>query len=114
MINKIYIYKTIYCLVLLIVLNGCQSVAENLQGKKRSDQGDEFLVKKKSPLEMPPDFNELPKPSNKTVEELSEENSEDIKTLLEIKVDVENEDEESTSLEDSIIKKFSKNVIKKY
>ena len=33
-----------------------------LEGKKRSDQSDEFLVKKKNPLQMPPDMNKLPMP----------------------------------------------------
>ena len=37
-------------------------VGEALQGKKRSDQGDEFLIDKKNPLAMPPDFDKLPKP----------------------------------------------------
>ncbi len=104
--NKIYINKVLYFLVLLFLLNGCQSVAENLQGKKRSDQGDEFLVKKKSPLEMPPNFNELPKPTDKITEEDTEQNSEDIKNLLEIKENIIIDEQQSSSLEDSIIKKI--------
>ena len=46
-----------------LALYSCQSASEALQGKKRSDQSDEFLVKKKSPLVMPPSYNELPQPS---------------------------------------------------
>ena len=33
-----------------LFLYSCQSASEALQGKKRSDQGDEFLVKKKEPI----------------------------------------------------------------
>lgn len=104
--NKIYMSKLLFFFGILILLNGCQSVAENLQGKKRSDQGDEFLVKKKSPLEMPPDFNELPKPTDKITETLTEQKSEDIKKLLEIDEGQKIDDVESSSLEDSIIKKI--------
>ena len=49
-------------LLLLLFLYSCGSVGEALQGKKRSDQGDEFLIDKKNPLVMPPDFNKLPTP----------------------------------------------------
>ena len=43
-------------LFLLLFLYSCGSVGEALQGKKRSDQGDEFLIDKKNPLVLPPDF----------------------------------------------------------
>ena len=103
--NKyIKIYQLIF---LLFFLYSCGTVGETLQGKKRSDQGDEFLVKKKSPLEMPPDFNELPKPTDKMTEETAEQNSEDIKKLLELKDDkIIIDENKSSSLEDLIIKKI--------
>ena len=40
-------------LLLLLFIYSCGSVGEALQGKKRSDQGDEFLINKKNPLAMP-------------------------------------------------------------
>ena len=43
-----------------LFLYSCQTATEALQGKKRSDQSDEFLVEKKNPLAMPPDFDKLP------------------------------------------------------
>ena len=45
-----------------VFLYSCQAATEALQGKKRSDQSDEFLVEKKNPLAMPPDFDKLPTP----------------------------------------------------
>ena len=42
-------------------------MSEALSRKKRSDQGDEFLVEKKNPLAMPPDFDKLPTPGNKEI-----------------------------------------------
>ena len=55
-------------LITLIILSGCSGAKDALQGKKRSDTSDEFLIKKKNPLTKPPDYNELPVP-------ISEENS---------------------------------------
>ena len=48
-------------LLLLILLSSCQAVKDGLTGKKNNNS-DEFLVKKKNPLELPPDFDELPAP----------------------------------------------------
>ena len=55
-------FKIIKLLSFLFFLYSCGSVGEALQGTKRSDQGDEFLVDKKNPLVMPPDFDKLPVP----------------------------------------------------
>ena len=52
-------------LFLLLFIYSC-GVGEALQGKKRSDQGDEFLIDKKNPLAMPPDFDKLPIPGETT------------------------------------------------
>ena len=40
----------------------CSGAKDALQGKKRSDNSDEFLVEKKNPLTVPPDIDELPVP----------------------------------------------------
>ena len=50
-----------------IFLYSCQTTKEALVGKKRSEQSDEFLVQKKNPLAMPPDYEKLPTPGNKEV-----------------------------------------------
>ncbi len=60
--NKIS--KITKLLFFLLFLYSCGSVGEALQGNKRSDQGDEFLIDKKNPLAMPPDFDKLPKPGS--------------------------------------------------
>ena len=51
-------------------LTSCQSVKEGLSGKKQNNS-DEFLVQKKSPLVVPPDYEKLPVPG--VVEEEKEE-----------------------------------------
>tara|TARA_Y100000813_G_scaffold153151_1_gene113322 strand:+ start:65 stop:379 length:315 start_codon:yes stop_codon:yes gene_type:complete len=72
-------------LILLIpILINCSGVKEALEGQKRSNQSDEFLVKKKNPLQMPPDINKLPQPGDgQKMKDTSKEN--DVKKLLQIK-----------------------------
>ena len=48
-----------------IFISGCNTVKESLLLKKK-DNTDEFLVKKKNPLILPPNFNDLPKPEKET------------------------------------------------
>ena len=45
----------------LIILMGCQSVRDTLTLKKNQSV-DEFLIEKKNPLVLPPDYSELPVP----------------------------------------------------
>ena len=97
-------------LYLLLFLYSCGSVGEALQGKKRSDQGDEFLIDKKNPLVLPPDFDKLPTPGEgnvKSTKDIENDNS-SIKDLLK-NSDEENSDtsdEQSTSIEGLILKKI--------
>tara|TARA_Y100000768_G_C23756042_1_gene576277 strand:- start:319 stop:642 length:324 start_codon:yes stop_codon:yes gene_type:complete len=64
--------KNLLLLIVLIFIYSCQSVKDALQGKKY-ESSDEFLVIKKNPLVMPPDFKMLPVP--KDPEQLSREQS---------------------------------------
>ena len=68
------------------LLSYCGGVKEALEGKKRSEQSDEFLVEKKNPLQMPPDMNKLPKPGEdfKSIDKTSNDS---VKDLLKIKDD---------------------------
>ena len=96
-------------LFLLLFLYSC-GLGEALQGKKRSDQGDEFLIDKKSPLTMPPDFEKLPKPgeaSLKSTKDIQSEQS-NIKNLLKNSKDniTSSSNTQSTTIENSILKKI--------
>ena len=97
--------------LLLLFLYSCGSIGEALQGKKRSDQGDEFLINKKNPLAMPPDFDKLPKPGEANVKSTKdiESDQSNIEYLLknsEIEEEVSSL-EQSTSIESSILKKIN-------
>tara|TARA_B100000674_G_C37250458_1_gene649897 strand:- start:93 stop:401 length:309 start_codon:yes stop_codon:yes gene_type:complete len=50
-------------LLFLFVLNSCGTVREGFQNPKKNSS-DEFLVEKKSPLVIPPEFDQLPVPKN--------------------------------------------------
>ena len=105
------INKIITIILSAFLLYSCQGAADALQGKKRSESSDEFLVEKKNPLTQPPDYNELPVPVGQEQEQFNEENESEIKKILDIS---QNEDsatqsntDENTSLEKSILEKIN-------
>ena len=73
--------KITYILLLFIFLTSCggtfDSVKRGLTGSKKSS-ADEFLVKKKDPLTMPPKWNKLPEPGQNI---LLDNEIEDIKNM---------------------------------
>ncbi len=87
-------------LVLLItlvpLLTFCGGFRDTFENKKRSDQSDEFLVKKKNPLQMPPDINKLPMPGE-NLEISNQTNNDEVKDLLKIKDNNNSEDSSSGS-----------------
>ena len=55
--------KIFFLVISLFVLYSCQGVKDALSGKKY-ESSDEFLVIKKNPLVLPPNFNDLPTPKD--------------------------------------------------
>ena len=55
--------KKLLFIVTLFFLSSCQNVKDALTGKKY-ENSDEFLVIKKNPLILPPNFNDLPSPKD--------------------------------------------------
>ena len=102
--------KIIILLFSILFLFSCSGAKDVLQGKKRSDTSDEFLVEKKNPLTVPPDINELPVPLD---QEDQANNQEDIDIKKVLKID-ENQDTNTesnngnqNSLEESILEKIN-------
>ena len=56
--------KFFLILSLYILVSSCGTVKEAFTNQKKNSS-DEFLVEKKSPLTMPPDYNDLPVPKSK-------------------------------------------------
>jgi len=61
--KKKYI-KFILIVCILNLFNGCQSLKEGLEGNKKGKSAEEFLIQKKNPLVLPPDYSKLPLPKN--------------------------------------------------
>ena len=53
----------IFLLIFIFLISGCADVKKGFSGKS-IDEGEEFLVIKKNPLEIPPDFEKMPIPKN--------------------------------------------------
>ena len=101
------IKNTIILLILSSIIFSCTGAKDALQGKKRSEQSDEFLVEKKNPLELPPDFDDMPVPIEQE-ENIQRSNDDDLKEILDINTNQSNDDQSSDkSLEESILKKIN-------
>ena len=96
--------KIIYIIALTFFVTSCadtfDSVKRGLTGSK-ADSADEFLVKKKDPLILPPDFENLPIPDEEGVD--PEEFSIFDKTF---ETSLEDNSSTSSSVENSILKKI--------
>ena len=80
MMRKINFFLVLF--VLTFYLTCCQSVRENLSMKKKSNS-DEFLIKKKNPLVLPPEFSKLPTPDEENaVEKKAEDEKLDLSKIL--------------------------------
>lgn len=64
---------------LSMVLSSCGAVKEGFTNQKKKST-DEFLVEKKAPLVMPPNYNELPNPKQGDEEEISD--ASEVKKLI--------------------------------
>jgi len=56
--------KLILTILILNLFSGCQSLKDGLEGNKKSKSAEEFLIQKKNPLVLPPDYSKLPLPKN--------------------------------------------------
>tara|TARA_A100001015_G_scaffold16028_1_gene18788 strand:- start:526 stop:834 length:309 start_codon:yes stop_codon:yes gene_type:complete len=94
--------KKYFFLILLFFLCSCQNVKNALTGKK-FENSDEFLVIKKNPLVLPPNFNDLPTPKD-VVETTQIENIEnEIEDLLSSIKDNEEVSESSSGSTESFV-----------
>ena len=88
--------------LIIVSCSGLEDAGKVLRNEKIRTT-DEFLVKKRDPLVLPPDYRKIPQPGNKDINE--ETTDKKIKEIL--KVDEEDKlRENSSSVEDSILKKI--------
>ena len=77
------------------------SIKRGVTGAKSNDT-DEFLVKKKDPLILPPDFEKLPTPGDRRAAK------QEISIFEETLGETDQENDTSSSIEESILKKIKK------
>ena len=93
-----------FCLILGIFLYSCGDVGKTLRNEKVTNT-DEFLVKKRQPLALPPDYQNLPEPGSKN---LNKENDRDeINKILKVPKNNVNK-KGSSNVEQSIISQIRK------
>ena len=101
--------KIFIIFIIVISLTSCQSAKDALTLKKKSN-ADEFLVEKKSPLVLPPDYGKLPLPVDEQEKLNDNKNQDEINILLgtneNSKTTSSNLDKNSSSIENSILKKI--------
>ena len=101
--------KIFIIFIIVISLTSCQSAKDALTLKKKSN-ADEFLVEKKSPLVLPPDYGKLPLPVDEQENLNDKKNQDEINILLgtndNSKTTSSNLDKNSSSIENSILKKI--------
>ena len=100
-------FKLLIFFQLILFLYSCSTVKEGFTNQKKSSS-DEFLVEKKSPLVMPPDYNDLPVPDqNKETSEINENKIKDLVTKNENENGENNNSEDGNlDIEQSILKKI--------
>ena len=100
-------FKLLIFFQLILFLYSCSTIKEGFKNQKKSSS-DEFLVEKKSPLVMPPDYNDLPVPDqNKETAEINENKIKDLVTKNENENGENNNSEDSNlDIEQSILKKI--------
>ena len=104
------ILKLTIIIISILALNSCGTIREGFSSQKKNSI-DEFLVEKKSPLVMPPDFNKLPLPQQ-TNQATENKKSADIKSLLTDNKDTDLDNQktnQNTNFENSIIEKIKNN-----
>ena len=102
-------FKKFILFNILIFLMSCGTVRDAFESQRKNST-DEFLVEKKSPLVMPPDFDELPIP--KEQEEKIDTKENEFKILIS-KEDIENKTGNNKNvnknLEESLLDKIKNN-----
>ena len=100
--------KKLFLLFLTSVLISCSGL--NDEGKvmrnEKTTTTDEFLVKKRKPLVLPPDYNEIPEPG--TIKRKQNSDDDKIKEILKATEKKENSDKINSSVENSILRQIRK------
>lgn len=107
-LQKKIMKKFNYIILLLFLFAGCSSLGEakKVLKNEKTSSTDEFFVKKKEPLVLPPDFDKLPLPKSNQNQSLNSQEKNKIKKILNAERNNSEEIKSSSSLEEFIIEKI--------
>ena len=97
--------KILLILSLILLLTSCGTAKKAFSNQKKNSS-DEFLIEKKAPLVMPPDYGDLPIPENS--EMVEKQNTNEIEKLIKNN-EQENTSKSNSSLEENLLDKIKKN-----
>ena len=102
--------KKLYLIILLLFISSCQSVddAKKVLTNQKVKTTDEFLVKKKEPLELPPEFDKIPEPGSLKKKNKETSESKKLKQILKTTDMQIKKPKSSGSTEKSILNKIRK------
>ena len=100
--------KKLFLLFLTSVLISCSGLNDvgKVMRNEKTTTTDEFLVKKRKPLVLPPDYNEIPEPG--TIKRKQNSEDDKIKEILKATEKKENSDKINSSVENSILRQIRK------
>ena len=100
------INKTLVIFFTILLLNSCSG----FKLKKKSSSGEEFLIEKKDPLILPPDYSELPKPNEQNNQSIKEDDQIKLETIFSDESSNNDSDikETESGLKESVLKKIQK------
>ena len=99
------IFLYIILLSFLASCSGFNDAAKVLRNEKKKST-DEFLVKKRDPLVLPPEYDKVPEPNVTDVKNIKE--NEDLKKILKSTKDINSKNKKSSSVEESILDSLKK------
>ena len=97
-----------FIIVLGVSLSGCQSLKEGLSPGKKSRNADEFLIQKKSPLILPPEYENLPVPAGSEIDNQEDIDLEEIFSKKSNNKSTTSSTDSNKSLEKNILDKIKK------
>lgn len=102
------IKKKFLIILVPIFLYSCQGLsdAKKVMENQKVISTDEFLVKKKNPLVLPPDFEKIPEPGTLKQDKKSEKQK--LEKILNVEINENNIKDEASSSEQSILNKIRK------
>ena len=100
-------FLVIFSLVILITAFTSLDDAGKVLRNEKIKTTDEFLIKKREPLVLPPDFKELPEPGSISSKKRLEE-KEKIKKILNANEEIDSSKSTSSNIEESILEKVRK------